>query len=60
MGSFVGVPLELSDGRPVGTLCAMSRELHAYTAGRWELLTVLSRLLAYELERERREQLLER
>ncbi len=38
----------------------MSRELHAYTAGHWELLTVLSRLLAYELERERREQLLER
>jgi len=55
VGSFLGVPLELNSGEAVGTLCAMSTDLDAFEASDLQLLTVIARILAYELEREQRE-----
>ena len=51
IGSYVGVPLEVSDGHLVGSLCAISHNQDAYSESDRQLLLVISRLLAYELER---------
>lgn len=59
IGSYVGVPLALADGSRVGSLCAINHEKHAYSEADHQLLQVIGRLLAYELERERRERQLE-
>ena len=52
IGSYVGVPLEVSSGERVGSLCAISHREDAYSESDRQLLLVISRLLAYELERE--------
>ena len=52
IASYVGVPLSLSDGRAVGSLCAINHEGDAYTDQDLGLLQVTGRMLAYELERE--------
>ena len=53
IGSYVGVPLEMSGGDRVGSLCAISHSEDAYSESDRQLLLVISKLLAYELERER-------
>jgi diguanylate cyclase (GGDEF)-like protein len=50
--SYLGVPLELSDGTRVGSLAAVSRRRDAYSAADEQLFTMLARVLASELERE--------
>lgn len=58
--SYIGIALELSDGEHVGALCAVSAEPGRYTDADVRLLTVLGRLLAYELERQLQREALER
>ena len=55
IGSYVGVPLEVSGGERVGSLCAISRRPGAYSEVDLRLLQVMADMLAYELERARRE-----
>src|SRR4051794_34494091 len=50
--SYVGVPLELSDGTRVGSLAGLSRSRNAFTAADEQLFVMLARVLASELERE--------
>ncbi len=53
IGSYVGVPLQFSDGRLFGTVCCMShsprRELRERYAG---FMCIIARLLAEHIERE--------
>jgi len=53
--SYLGVPLELSDGTRVGSLAALSREARAFAAEDEQLFSMLARVLASELERESNE-----
>ncbi len=50
--SYLGVPLELSDGSRVGALGALSRERARFGAEDEQLFSMLARVLASELERE--------
>src|SRR3954471_4427172 len=50
--SYVGVPLELSDGTRVGSLAALSRSRNAFSPADEQLFVMLARVLASELERE--------
>ncbi len=50
--SYVGVPLELSDGTRVGSLAAVSRRRNAFSPADEQLFIMLARVLASELERE--------
>src|SRR4051812_12539598 len=50
--SYVGVPLELSDGTRVGSLAALAKTRNAFTAADEQLFVMLARVLASELERE--------
>jgi diguanylate cyclase (GGDEF)-like protein len=50
--SYLGVPLELSDGTRVGSLGAVSRRRNAFSAADEQLFAMLARVLASELERE--------
>src|SRR5689334_17066180 len=50
--SYVGVPLELSDGTRVGSLAALSRSRNHFTPADEQLFVMLARVLASELERE--------
>src|SRR4051794_34868238 len=59
-GSYLGMPLELSDGARVGVLAAMSRETDRFRADHEQLFAMLARVLAYELERETNERDLRR
>src|SRR3954452_16489902 len=59
-GSFLGMPLELSDGSRVGSLAAMSREPDRFRPDHEQLFGMLARVLAYELERETNERDLRR
>src|SRR3954447_13704263 len=59
-GSYLGMPLELSDGARVGSLAAMSREPGRFRPDHEQLFAMLSRVLAYELERETNERDLRR
>ncbi len=59
-GSFLGVPLELSDGARVGSLAALSVQTGHFRADDEQLFTMLARVLAYELERESNERDLKR
>lgn len=52
IGSYLGVPIRLSDGCFFGTLCAVDPDPHHFTPAQVELLVVLARLLATDLERE--------
>ena len=54
IGSYVGVPLQLSDGRVYGTLCCAGTGANEGLGSREvQFLRVLARLIADELERER-------
>jgi diguanylate cyclase (GGDEF)-like protein len=59
-GSYLGVPLELSDGTRVGALAAIHDERGAFKAADEQLFTMLARVLASELERESNERDLRR
>jgi diguanylate cyclase (GGDEF)-like protein len=50
--SYIGVPLELSDGTRVGSLAGLSRRRNAFSAADEQLFIMLARVLASELERE--------
>ena len=50
--SYLGVPLELSDGTRVGSLAGVSRRRNAFGAADEQLFVMLARVLASELERE--------
>lgn len=53
VGCYVGVPLQLSDGRVYGTMCCASREPNQLLGPRdVQFLRVLARLIADDLERE--------
>ncbi len=54
-GSYLGTPLELTDGSRVGALSAMAREANAFRVEHEQLFTMLARVLAHELERETQE-----
>jgi diguanylate cyclase (GGDEF)-like protein len=58
--SWMGVPLELSDGTRVGSLAALSRDRDAFNSADEQLFTMLARVLASELERESNERDLKR
>src|SRR5919107_5712845 len=58
--SYLGVPLELSDGTRVGALSALSREFCAFEPADEQLFAMLARVLASELERESNERDLRR
>lgn len=56
VGSYVGVPLQLSDGRLFGTLCCMSHSPDPSLRERdAEFMNVLARLITDHLEREEAE-----
>ena len=59
IGSYLGVPLELGDGSRVGSLCALSHSEGNYSTEDLQLISVMGRMLAYELERQNRERDLE-
>jgi diguanylate cyclase (GGDEF)-like protein len=59
-GSYLGVPLELSDGARVGALAALYGEGARFGPDDEQLFTMLARVLAYELERESNERDLQR
>ena len=59
-GSYLGVPLELSDGSRVGALAALSEQPDRFRADDEQLFTMLARVLGYELERETNERDLQR
>jgi diguanylate cyclase (GGDEF)-like protein len=59
-GSYVGIPLELSDGSRVGSLAALSRDRDRFAPEQEQLFSMLARVLAYELERESNERDLKR
>jgi GAF domain-containing protein len=54
-GSYLGVPLELSDGARVGSLAALSEQAARFRPDDEQLFTMLARVLAYELARESNE-----
>ena len=58
--SYLGVPLELSDGTRVGSLAALSRDRSAFRDDDEQLFAMLARVLASELERESNERDLRR
>ncbi len=58
--SYVGIPLELHDGSVAGTLCAIANRTERFQRSELELLRVMARVLANEIERERTEQSLRR
>lgn len=53
--SFIGIPLELQDGRHFGTLCAISTVAKRFRRDEIDLLTVLGRVIVNELDRETNE-----
>jgi diguanylate cyclase (GGDEF)-like protein len=53
--SYCGVPLEMSDGNRVGSLCSLSLEPGRFGEADLEYMAVLGRILAYEWERVKRE-----
>src|SRR3954469_5550424 len=53
IGSYIGVPLVLSDGQVYGTLCAIDPEPHQFTSDEVNLLVVLARAVASWIERDR-------
>jgi PAS domain S-box-containing protein len=54
--SFIGVPVTLSDGTFYGTLCAVDPEPQTLTRPQADLLAVLARLVATQIERQRVEE----
>jgi DNA-binding NarL/FixJ family response regulator/signal transduction histidine kinase len=60
MRSYIGVPIVLQSGRVFGTLCALDRRLQQKTQEDLDLLLILARLLASQLDRQERGVLEER
>ena len=60
VASYLGVPLELSDGSRVGSLAAVAGRRGRFTSEDERLVGMLARVLAYELERETNERDLRR
>lgn len=58
--SYLGLPVELSDGSRVGVLAALSSAPERFAEEDERLLAMLARVLAYELERETNERDLRR
>jgi putative nucleotidyltransferase with HDIG domain len=57
IGSYAGVPIEFSDGRLYGTLCALSHSPNPSLRERdVQFMRVLARIVAEQLEREEREE----
>jgi len=52
VGSFIGVPIVLADGSVFGTLCAVDPDPQPLTTAQADLLIVLARLIATQLERD--------
>lgn len=52
LGSYIGVPIVLSDGTLFGTLCAVDREPRTLAARQTALVVVYARLLAASIERD--------
>src|SRR3954469_305710 len=59
-GSYLGVPLELSDGTRVGSLAALHQDRGVFGPADEQLFSMLARVLASELERESNERDLRR
>jgi diguanylate cyclase (GGDEF)-like protein len=59
-GSYLGVPLELSDGTRVGSLAALHADRDVFRRADEQLFSMLARVLASELERESNERDLRR
>ena len=59
-GSYLGVPVELSDGSRVGSLAALARARERFRPEHEQLFSMLARVLAFELERETSERDLRR
>jgi diguanylate cyclase (GGDEF)-like protein len=59
-GSYLGVPLELSDGTRVGSLAALHADRNVFRPADEQLFSMLARVLASELERESNERDLRR
>jgi diguanylate cyclase (GGDEF)-like protein len=55
VGSYLGVPLELSDGARVGSLAALSDRPGRFRPDDEQLFAMLARVLAHELERDSNE-----
>jgi EAL domain-containing protein (putative c-di-GMP-specific phosphodiesterase class I) len=53
IGSYVGVPVQLSDGLLYGSLCTVSHAAHPVDDKDVRFLTFLAELLAWELQEER-------
>lgn len=61
VGSYIGVPLQLSDGRLYGTMCCMSHSPNPSLQERdAELMALLARLIAEQIEQQEREARLRR
>ncbi len=53
IGSYIGVPITLADGRVYGTVCAVSHRAHSDLSDRDVLvLKAVARLMASEIERD--------
>ena len=52
IGAYIGVPIVLSDGEVYGTLCASDPEPRSITPDQARLLSILSRMLATQIERD--------
>ncbi len=53
--SFLGIPLELGDGSHFGSLCVISAVAKRFHRDEIDLLSVLGRVIANEIDRERKE-----
>jgi PAS domain S-box-containing protein len=53
IGSYLGAPIFLSDGAFFGTLCAVDAEPRPFSREQVNLMVMLARLVATELERDR-------
>ncbi len=60
IGSYVAAPLVLADDTRVGSLCAIARRLAAFDEADLRMLSTMARLLAFQLEQERRGEEFER
>jgi PAS domain S-box-containing protein len=52
IGSYIGVPIILSDGTLFGTLCAIDPDARIFSRADTDLLTILSRMLAFQIDRD--------